>query len=39
VTSFGPCTLANFKVITEEVASGAPQIYDNSPTPQDCGAI
>ena len=24
VTSFGPCTLASFKVITEEVALGAP---------------
>jgi len=24
VTSFGPCTLASFKVITEEVTSVAP---------------
>src|SRR5271167_3955401 len=24
VTSFGPCTLARFKVVTDEVASGAP---------------
>lgn len=26
VTSFGPCTLAGFKVITEEVASAAPML-------------
>jgi len=26
VTSFGPCTLASFKVMSDEVASGAPAI-------------
>ena len=30
VTSFGPCTLANFKVITDEVPSAAPAIGQNA---------
>ena len=30
VTSFGPCTLANFKVITDEVPSAAPAMGQNA---------
>jgi hypothetical protein len=35
VTSFGPCTLANFKVITDEVTSPVPEASMTIFTPQD----
>ena len=35
VTSFGPCTLANFKVITDEVTSSVPEASMTIFTPRD----